>query len=59
MEVVGRAEVAVKVHATQPSLQATHFLIANLELEFPVSHSKQRMETLSNRKFFAILKSKI
>jgi hypothetical protein len=44
------------IHAAQPTQQVGHFLIANLELEFLVSHSKQRMATLSNRKFIAILK---
>ena len=55
MQVGGRGgEVSVAILAAQPPLQDTYFLIANLELEFFVSHSKQRTATLSNRNFIAI-----
>jgi hypothetical protein len=50
----GRAGVAVEIHAAQPPPQSVYFLIANLELEFSVSYSKQRTEALPNRKFIAI-----
>ena len=35
-------------------VQPTHFLIANLELEFPVTRCKQMAEPVSNRKYFAV-----
>ena len=47
-------EVSVAILAAQPPSQSAYFLIANLELEFFVSHSKQRTTTLSNRKFIAV-----
>ena len=50
-------EVSVAILATQPALQSAYFLIANLELEFTVSHSKQRTATLSNRKFIAVFEA--
>jgi hypothetical protein len=56
MHVAGRGEVANAFRATQSPLQTFYFLIANLELEFPVSHSKQRTAALSNRKFIAVFK---
>jgi hypothetical protein len=56
MQLGGRGEVSVAILAAQPPLQSSHFLIANLELEFPASHSKQRTATLSNRKFIAVFK---
>jgi hypothetical protein len=46
--------VSVAIRAVQAPLQTPYFLIANLELEFPVNHSKQRTATLSNRKFIAV-----
>jgi hypothetical protein len=58
MQLGARGEVFVAILAAQPPLQSSHFLIANLELEFPVNHSKQRTATLSNRKFIAILEPK-
>ena len=57
MQVGGPGEVSVAILAEQPPLQSSYFLIANLELEFPASHSKQRTATLSNRKFIAVFKS--
>jgi hypothetical protein len=54
MQLGGRGEVSVAILAAQPSLQSACFLIANLELEFFVSHSKQRRASLSNRKFIAV-----
>jgi hypothetical protein len=54
MQLGGRGEVSVAILAAQPPLQNAHFLIANLELGFFVSHSKQRTATLSNRKFIAV-----
>jgi hypothetical protein len=48
--------VSVAIRAVQAPLQTAYSLIANLELEFPVSHSKQRTPTLSNRKFIAVFK---
>ncbi len=57
MQLAGRGEVANLIRAAQSPLQSSHFLIASLELEFFVSHSKQRTATLSNRKFIAIFKS--
>jgi hypothetical protein len=56
MQLSGRGEVSVAVLAAHTSLQSTYFLIANLELEFPASHSKQRTAALSNRKFIAVFK---
>jgi hypothetical protein len=56
MQLGGRGEVSVAILAAQTSLQSAYFLIANLELEFPVSHSKQRTAALSNRKFIAVFK---
>jgi len=56
MQLGGRGEVSVAVLAAHTSLQSAYFLIANLELEFSVSHSKQRTATLSNRKFIAVFK---
>ncbi len=57
MQVAGRrGEVAVTTPVPQPSLQSAYFLIANLELESFVSHSKQRTATLSNRKFIAVFR---
>jgi hypothetical protein len=50
----GRGGVSVAILPAQPSLQSAFFLIANLQLEFPASHSKQRTPTLSNRKFIAV-----
>lgn len=49
-------EVSVAISAAQPPLQDASFLIANLELEFSASYSKQRTATLSNRKFIAVFK---
>jgi hypothetical protein len=54
MQLGGRGEVSVAILVAQLPLQSSHFLIANLELEFPASDSKQRTATLSNRKFIAI-----
>ena len=54
MQFGGPGEVSVAILAEQPPLQSSYFLIANLELEFSVSHSKQRTATLSNRKFIAV-----
>jgi hypothetical protein len=54
MQLGGRGEAFVAILAAQPPLQSASFLIANLELEFSSSHSKQRTATLSNRKFIAI-----
>jgi hypothetical protein len=56
MQIGGREEVSVAIHAAQSGQQVAYFLIANLELESPVSHSKQRTAALSNRKFIAVLK---
>ena len=53
MQFGGRGEVSVAILPAQPPLQSAFFLIANLELEFSASHSKQRTATLSNRKFIA------
>jgi hypothetical protein len=47
-------EVSIAILAAEPPLQTAYFLIANLELEFFVNHSKQRTATLSNRKFIAV-----
>jgi len=57
MQSGGRGEVSVAILAAQPPLQSACFLIANLDLESPASHSKQRTATLSNRKFIAVFKS--
>jgi hypothetical protein len=38
MHVAGRGEVANAIRAARPLLQSAYFLIANLELEFLVSH---------------------
>ena len=57
MQIGGRAEVSVAILAAQTPLQSAYFLIANLELEFPASDSKQRTATVSNRKFIAVSKS--
>jgi hypothetical protein len=57
MQSGGRAEVSVAILTAQPPLPNAYFLIANLQLEFFVSHSKQRTATLSNRKFIAVFKS--
>jgi hypothetical protein len=54
MVVGGRADGAVAILATQPPLQTAYFLIANPELKFSASHSKQRTARLSNRKFIAV-----
>ena len=54
MQLGGRGEVSVAILVTQPPLESAYFLIANLELEFPASHSKQRAASLSNRKFIAV-----
>jgi hypothetical protein len=54
MQIGSRGEGSVAIRAAQPPPQTAYFLIANLELEFPVSHSKQRAATLSNRKYIAI-----
>ena len=54
MQLGGRGEVSVAILAAQPPLQDASFLIANLELEFSASYSKQRMAILSNRKFIAV-----
>jgi hypothetical protein len=54
MQLGGRGEVSVAVLAAHTAPQSAYFLIANLELEFPVSHSKQRTAALSNRKFIAV-----
>jgi len=54
MQFGGRREVSVAILAAQSSQQSAYFLIANLELEFTASHSKQRTATLSNRKFIAV-----
>jgi hypothetical protein len=54
MQIGGREEVSVAIHAAKSGQQVAYFPIANLELEFPVSHSKQRTATLSNRKFIAV-----
>ena len=56
MQFGGRREVSVAILPAQPPLQSAFFLIANLELEFPASHSKQRTATLSNRKFIAVFR---
>jgi hypothetical protein len=56
MQSVGRREVSVAIRAAQTPQQSAYFLIANLELESPVSHSKQRAATPSNRKFIAVFK---
>jgi hypothetical protein len=56
MQLGGRGEVSVAVLAAHTSLQSAYFLIANLELESPVSHSKQRTAAPSNRKFIAVFK---
>jgi hypothetical protein len=55
----GNATAAKAIPCRQmPSpTSATSFLIANLELEFRVSCSKQRTEAKSNRKKIAILQS--
>jgi hypothetical protein len=58
MQFGGRGEVSVAILAAQPPLQSAFFLIANLELEFSASHSKQRTAALSNRKFIAVFKPK-
>ena len=57
MQFGGRGEVSVPILAAQTPLQSAYFLIANLELEFSASHSKQRTATLSNRKFIAVFRS--
>jgi hypothetical protein len=57
MHVAGRGEVAKAIRAAQPPLQTFYFLIANLELEFSASHSKQRTATPSNRKFIAVFRT--
>jgi hypothetical protein len=54
MQFGGRREVSVAILSAQPPLQSAYFLIANLELEFSASHSKQRTAKLSNRKFIAV-----
>jgi len=54
MQFGGRRQVSVAILPAQPSQQSAYFLIANLELEFTASHSKQRTATLSNRKFIAV-----
>jgi hypothetical protein len=55
MQLGGRGgEVSVAILASEPPLQSAYFLIANLELEFCVSPSKQRTAILSNRKFIAV-----
>ena len=56
MQLGVRGEVSVAIHAAQPTQQVAYFLIANLELEFPASHSKKRTAALSNRKFIAVFK---
>jgi hypothetical protein len=56
MQFGGRGEVSVAILPAQPPLQSAFFLIANLELEFSASHSKQRTPTLSNRKFIAVFR---
>ncbi len=56
MQLSGRGKVANAIRTAQPPLQSCYFLIANLELEFSASHSKQRTATLSNRKFIAVFK---
>src|SRR6202007_2646433 len=40
-----------------PPASNLQFLIANLELEFPPTHSKQRSGAVSNRKFSRLLRS--
>jgi len=45
---------AIACRPTPASTSATKFLIANLELEFRVTRSKQRTEAKSNRKKIAI-----
>jgi len=47
MQFGGRRQVSVAILPAQPSQQSAYFLIANLELEFTASHSKQRTATLS------------
>ena len=54
MQLGGRGEVSVAILSAQPALQTAYFLIANLELKFSASHSKQRTARLSNRKFIAV-----
>jgi hypothetical protein len=54
MQLGVRGKVSVAILAAQTSLQSAYFLIANLELEFTASHSKQRTATLPNRKFIAV-----
>ncbi len=56
MQLGGRGEVSVAILTAQTPPQNAYFLIANLELEFPASHSKQRTAALSNRKFIAVFK---
>jgi hypothetical protein len=56
MQLGGRGEVSVAILAAQTPLQSAYFLIANLELEFPASDSKQSTAALSNRKFIAVFK---
>jgi hypothetical protein len=56
MQFGGRGEGVVAILAAQPPLESAYFLIANLELELPASHSKQRAASLSNRKFIAVSK---
>src|SRR5579862_4065967 len=48
---------AIACRPTPASTSATKFLIANLELEFRVTRSKQRTEAKSNRKKIAILQT--
>jgi hypothetical protein len=57
MQFGGRRQASVAILAAQPPLQSAYFLIANLELEFTATHSKQRTATLSNRKFIAVFRS--
>jgi hypothetical protein len=54
MQEDSRATLPVATSAARTLLESAYFLIANLELEFFVSHSKQRTATLSNRKFIAV-----
>jgi hypothetical protein len=51
------ASKAIACRQTPSPTSATKFLIANLELEFRVTHSKQRTEAESNRKEIAILQT--
>ena len=56
MQFGGRREVSVAILPAQPPQQSAYFLIANLELEFTATPTKQTIETKSNRKKIAILR---